>query len=72
MYLVGKHKEVCDIVLDNPSISRKHALFQSKNSGEMFLFDLGSTHGTFVNGAKVPSRLFHRLNIFDQVRFGQS
>jgi pSer/pThr/pTyr-binding forkhead associated (FHA) protein len=72
MYLVGKHKDICDIILDNPTISRKHALFQSKNNGEMFIFDLNSTHGTYVNNIKIPSKLFQKLTIFDQIRFGQS
>lgn len=26
MYLIGKNEKICDIVLDNPTISRKHAV----------------------------------------------
>lgn len=26
MYLIGKNDKICDIVLDNPTISRKHAV----------------------------------------------
>ena len=42
MYLVGKNSEICDIVLDNPAISRKHAVIQNKNTNESFIYDLGS------------------------------
>lgn len=53
MYLIGKNSEICDIILDNPTISRKHAVLQSKNTDELFIYDLGSTHGTFVNHHKI-------------------
>lgn len=28
--LVGRNEELCDIYIDNPSISRKHAIIQFK------------------------------------------
>lgn len=65
MYLIGKNTSICDIALDNPTISRKHAVFQSKNTNEIFVFDLGSTHGTLVNNLKIPTKLFHKLKPFD-------
>jgi pSer/pThr/pTyr-binding forkhead associated (FHA) protein len=65
MYLVGKHGDICDIVLENPTISRKHAVFQGKNTDEIFVYDLGSTHGTFVNNRKITSKLYHKLTIHD-------
>ena len=37
----------CDIVLDHDSISRQHAVIQFRENGQAFLYDLGSTHGTF-------------------------
>ncbi|CAD8063554.1 unnamed protein product [Paramecium primaurelia] len=72
MYLIGKNEKICDIVLDNPTISRKHAVLQSKNTNEFYLYDLGSTHGTFVNNVKIPTKLFHKLKPYDQLKFGQS
>ncbi|CAK80521.1 unnamed protein product (macronuclear) [Paramecium tetraurelia] len=72
MYLIGKNEKICDIVLDNPTISRKHAVLQSKNTNEFYLYDLGSTHGTFVNNVRIPTKLFHKLKPYDQLKFGQS
>jgi pSer/pThr/pTyr-binding forkhead associated (FHA) protein len=41
-------------------------------SGEVFLFDLNSTHGTFVNKQRIAAKTFTPLNIGDSVRFGES
>ncbi|MCL0099710.1 FHA domain-containing protein, partial [Dehalococcoidia bacterium] len=41
-----------DIVIDDPSVSRKHARLTSKN-GQYYIEDLGSMNGTKVNGEKV-------------------
>jgi len=41
-----------DIVLDDSTISRKHAKISFKN-GKYFIHDLASTNGTFINGKKI-------------------
>ena len=71
-YLVGRQQELCDIFLENPTISRKHAVIQHKDTGDIYLYDMGSTHGTFVNKKQVPSHQYIKLNLNDMVRFGQS
>lgn len=48
---IGRSPE-CDIKIDNPAISRKHATLQSREDGYL-LTDLGSANGTFLNGEKV-------------------
>lgn len=63
----------CDIVLDHPSSSRLHAVLQFRGSdGRALLYDPGSTHGTFVNKARLPPREYQLLSVGDQVRFGES
>lgn len=42
----------CGIVLDGPQVSRKHAQVTFAN-GIFVIEDLGSAHGTFVNGQRV-------------------
>ena len=42
------------IVLRDPYVSRRHAKLV-KNEGGFTLFDLDSTHGTFVNGLQIQS-----------------
>lgn len=33
-------------------------VIQFKSSGEAYLYDLGSTHGTFINKNEVPTSIF--------------
>jgi len=58
------------IVLNNPWISRMHALIQRLEANEFYVIDLGSRNGTFVNGRRVtvPVRLHHR----DDLMFGET
>lgn len=59
----------CAIPLDNDrGVSRRHAeLYQ--RAGKVHVRDLGSTHGTMVNGAKVNDR---GLTSGDEIRLGYS
>ena len=45
----------CDIVISKPTVSRRHARIYRK--GERFcVSDMGSSHGTHVNGEWVPAQ----------------
>jgi pSer/pThr/pTyr-binding forkhead associated (FHA) protein len=70
-YLVGR-VPVCDIVLENDTISRQHAVFQSRPNGKLYLFDLGSTHGTFVSKKKVEPKVYVELEEGVHIKFGSS
>ncbi len=50
--LVGRQKDLCDIVIDRSSISKLHCILV-RTDGLLFLRDLGSTNGTKVNGQRV-------------------
>ena len=50
--VLGRDKNVCDIVIDNPTISRKHATIVKKK-GAYIISDEGSTNGVFINGRKI-------------------
>lgn len=55
----------CDIVLNNPAVSRLHA--EIRRSGpDVAIFDLKSTNGTYVNGQ--PVTLQQRLKANDEIR----
>src|SRR5450432_1224217 len=55
-----------DLVIADPRVSREHALIVAEN-GQFFVVDLGSKHGTFVNGEKVDR---HKLQRNDRLEFG--
>lgn len=42
----------CDIVIENPYISSKHAMIRKKGN-KFTIQDLNSTNGTFVNGKRI-------------------
>jgi pSer/pThr/pTyr-binding forkhead associated (FHA) protein len=45
-----------EIVLRDPEVSRRHARFESRN-GTVFVDDLGSRNGTFLNGSRLHDAL---------------
>lgn len=47
-----------DVVIAEPHVSRNHAQIEQRGS-EYFLVDLGSSHGTFVNGQVAQQHCLH-------------
>ena len=62
----------CSVVLDHLSISRQHAKITMDASGALFVTDLGSAHGTCVDGAWLRAQVPRRLAVGTAVRFGAS
>lgn len=56
----------CDLTVDDPKLSRKHCYFQVEGD-EIFVYDLGSTNGTFVNGRAI---MRERIDVDDVVTVG--
>ena len=56
--IIGKKKELSDVVLTDSSVSRMHARF-TEEDGRIWLEDLNATNGTFKNG--------ERLNPYEKV-----
>jgi ABC-type multidrug transport system ATPase subunit/pSer/pThr/pTyr-binding forkhead associated (FHA) protein len=57
----------CDVILDNPQVSRFHAQIDRGASGAI-LRDAGSTNGTFVNGQRLSGA--HTLSPGDVIQIG--
>ncbi|TKW20968.1 hypothetical protein SEVIR_4G193100v4 [Setaria viridis] len=70
-YMFGRI-DMCDFVLEHPTVSRFHAVLQFRNDGKVFLYDLGSTHGSFINKSQVKKKLYTEIHVGDVIRFGQS
>jgi adenylate cyclase len=66
-WTVGRAAE-SGIVIDDASISRKHAMLQRTEDNQVYLIDLGSRNGTFVNDRRVTVPTTVRDG--DKLRFG--
>ena len=53
-YLTVGREPTCDVLLDDPHVSRTHAALQ-RRGGTVHVQDLGSSGGTFVNGNPATS-----------------
>ncbi|GBP48332.1 Kanadaptin [Eumeta japonica] len=69
----------CDIVMAHPTISRHHSILQYKAFAEegephsgWYLYDLGSTHGTYLNKEKIKANHYTRVKVGHQIKFGTS
>ena len=70
--LFGRNASMSDIKLEHPSISRRHALVGHGSSGNLYVMDLGSSHGTFVNSQRLQKKKREVLRDDYIVKFGAS
>ena len=52
---IGRESAICEIVLENPKVSRLHAEVVSID-GKVLLIDRNSSNGTYVNDQKIDKR----------------
>jgi type III secretion system YscD/HrpQ family protein len=55
-YLIGKDPHACDIAFQDLSVSKQHARLTVDAEEQLFIEDLGSRNGTFVNGRAVEGK----------------
>lgn len=63
---IGRDAENCEVVVDDPHVSRLHAEITWKE-GVPFIKDLGSTNGIVINGQRVQEQ---QLNDNDKILIG--
>jgi adenylate cyclase len=68
-WTVGRSEDN-DYVITDRWISRNHAMLQAMDNGEMYLIDLGSRNGSFINGRRVNIPV--TLKNGDRLTFGQT
>jgi pSer/pThr/pTyr-binding forkhead associated (FHA) protein len=66
-FILGRGK--ADIVLTDEKVSSRHAELKLFGPGHYYLYDLASTNGTFLNGARVDRRRFEHE---DELRLGDT
>lgn len=69
IFVIGKHREEADLVLEDDSVSRLHARIY-RQGDYIYLEDLNSTNGTFKNGLRLQPYEKRRLEEDDEIRFG--
>jgi predicted component of type VI protein secretion system len=52
-------------------VSRRHAAIRTGDKGQLDLWDLGSSNGTFLNGTRLVAYRAYTLNSGDEIRLGQ-
>ncbi|DBB07161.1 TPA: hypothetical protein ACH3X1_011731 [Trebouxia sp. C0004] len=70
-YTFGR-SDTNDFKLEHPSISRLHAVLQFSATGESFLYDAGSAHGSFLNKQRLKPQVHVPVRVGDMIRFGLS
>lgn len=68
-FIVGRDPSKCSLAVDDSRASRAHFSITQRD-GHFYVQDLGSSNGTFVNGALVQEAL--SLNDGDTVEFGRT
>jgi len=65
--LIGRLEE-CDYIIYDPlnRVSRKHALL-IKEGNNLFIEDLGSSNGTFINGRRIKSNIRVPINFQQKI-----
>lgn len=68
----------CDVPMEHPSLSRHHAVVQfcktptPEQEKGWYLYDLDSTHGTWINKNKVYPKKYYRIRVGHVLKFGGS
>lgn len=70
-YVLGKRKEYADLVVEDASVSRVHALIKREEDG-YYLEDLNSLNGTFLNGIQLSLKEKVLLKEEDEIVVGTS
>lgn len=67
--IIGKKRELSDVVLSDSSISRMHARL-TEEGGQIYLEDLNATNGTFKNGVRLNP--YEKVEILkeDEIKLG--
>ena len=70
-YILGKNTKTADIAIDHQSISRQHCALVNDGAGGIFACDIGSVHGTFVDGEKLTTNEFYQLSKDMTIKLGK-
>jgi hypothetical protein len=68
--ILGRNPTAADAVIASDDVSRRHArLFE--RGGELFVVDLGSSNGSFLNGRTLTAEVETKILAGDELRFAE-
>lgn len=67
-YVIGRARK-CDLTPASSQVSRYHCAIEI-DDGRLFLRDLNSTNGTFLNGQRLQGKRMERVYPGDRIRLG--
>merc|ERR1711920_654862 len=66
-YIIGRNSQLCDITIQGPMASRRHAAIAHGKDGSVYIVDLNSVHGAYLDNMPLeplkPVRLRHCFNL---------
>ena len=68
--LIGRDSTQCDVVLENTSVSRRHARLSAGTNNTLQIEDVGSTNGTSINGTPIAAGLTRPLEPGSTLKLG--
>ena len=69
IFMIGRNEHFCDYVIEDPSISSKHACILCKPNGVFYIADNNSTNCTFINNRRVFPNKEEELTDGCEIRF---
>ena len=69
--VIGSMREGCDYIISQIGVSRMHAKIMKKQDG-IYLLDLNSRNGTYLNGELIQSGKDYKIEEGDCIAFAQS
>ena len=66
--IIGRSQK-CDLVIQHEAMSRTHCKLEIKD-GELYITDLGSINGVFIDGERIPSNSSVPFQTFLHLSFG--
>ncbi len=62
----------CDVLIDDPSVSRQHAKVQWIDGRGLCIMDLGSSNGVVVGGVRIPAQTWTPVQVGEMVKIGSA
>ena len=70
--VIGSRADASQIVINKPTVSRKHAEINIANDNRIYIKDLNSSNGTYLNKKRIRPGVNTEIKIGDVINLGSS